>query len=289
MKEILVLSGKGGTGKTSLVGALALLVENKVLADCDVDAANLGLLLSPIKEEERAFYGSYLPVIDPTKCNGCHLCSSRCPKGAIFEGAVNPLLCEGCLICYHSCEKGAIALTDRLSGYLYCSSTPYGPLIHASLGIAEENSGKLVALVKKEARALALEGDYSYLLVDGPPGCACPTIASLSMVDEVLLVTEPTVAGIHDLDRVLKVTQHFGVHATVCINKYNLYREKSEEIEEYCHDKGLGKPITISFDPLMTKAMVIGEPVNKVYPSSIIAQEIEHLWERLKEIIERGF
>ena len=273
LKELLVISGKGGTGKTSLVGAFAVLADNKVLADCDVDAADLHLVLGPKIRETKEFYGSKKAVLDRERCDGCGVCVNVCRFGAIsidnsrrsnMAGAtirIDPLSCEGCAVCFHACPQGAITMVDNLSGHWFISDTEYGPLVHAKLGVAEENSGKLVTQVRREARSIAEERGLDYIITDGPPGIGCPVISSISGVDLALIVTEPTVAGSHDMERILQLARHFDVNAVVCINKYDLDETKAEEIERYCRDNGIRVIGKIPFDEEVVSALAKGMPV----------------------------
>lgn len=282
MKEVLVISGKGGTGKTSLVGAFAALAENKVMADCDVDAANLHLLLNPEVKEQGEFYGSQLPVIDKEKCIKCGKCEEHCRFDAIQNYKVQNIFCEGCLLCYNLCPTNAIYLKDRLSGHWYISDTKYGPLVHAKLGIAEENSGKLVAEVRKKASSIAEQNNADVVITDGPPGIGCPVISALSGVSLAVIVTEPTVSGIHDMDRIVKVAKHFGTKLVVCINKYDLDIQKAKEIEEYCSNADINIIGKIGFDSIITDAMIKGKSVVEAYPDSEVSREIIRIWERVK-------
>jgi len=211
MKEVVILSGKGGTGKTSIVGSFAAIAKNKVMADCDVDAADLHLLLAPSVKEEKEFRSGQVAVIDEEKCTQCGLCQDVCRFDAITDFEVDPISCEGCGFCSHICPVEAISMKESLSGFWFTSNTKYGPLVHARLGIAQENSGKLVALVRQRAKEIAESDGLDYIISDGPPGIGCPVISSLSGANLALLVTEPTLSGIHDLERVLGVCHHFGI------------------------------------------------------------------------------
>jgi len=283
MKEIVVLSGKGGTGKTSIVGSLAALAKDKVLADCDVDAADLHLLLKPSLKEKTEFWSGQTAVIDEEKCTQCGLCQELCRFDAIKDYRVDPVACEGCGFCFHICPVDAIAMEENLSGHWFIADTRYGPLVHARLGIAQENSGKLVAQVRQKARQIAQERNLDYIISDGPPGIGCPVISSLSGANAALLVTEPTLSGIHDLERVLGVCRHFGVTALVCINKYDLNEENTRRIEGYCADRGIGVVARIPFDNAVTEAMVRSKPVVE-YSSGRVSQEIEKLWDGISGI-----
>jgi MinD superfamily P-loop ATPase len=277
MKEVVVLSGKGGTGKTSIVGSLAALAERKVLADCDVDAADLHLLLKPRLKEETEFWSGQVACIDPDKCTECGLCQDLCRFDAIKDFEVDPVSCEGCGFCSHICPAEAITMKENLSGRWFISDTSYGPLVHARLGIAQENSGKLVAQVRQQARKIAQERNLSYIISDGPPGIGCPVISSLSGASLALLVTEPTLSGIHDLERVLGVCQHFGVTAVVCINKYDLNEDNTRQIEGYCAGQGIRVVARIPFDNAVTEAIVRGVPVVE-YSDGSVSNEIKKLW-----------
>jgi len=279
MKEVVILSGKGGTGKTSVVGSFAAIAENKVLADCDVDAADLHLLLTPSVKEENEFRGGQTAIIDEEKCTQCGLCQEMCRFEAIEDFKVDPISCEGCGLCYHACPVDAITMNEGLTGHWFISDTKYGPLVHARLGIAQENSGKLVALVRQKAKQLAERNGLDYIITDGPPGIGCPVISSLSGVDLALLVTEPTLSGMHDFERVLGVCHHFGIPALVCINKYDLNEDNTRQIEDYCLSQGVEMAAKIHFDNAVTEAIVNGLPVVEYSRNNDVTHEIEGLWQ----------
>jgi len=285
MKEVVILSGKGGTGKTSIVGSFAALAQSKVLADCDVDAADLHLLLSPSIKEENEFWSGQVAIIDEVKCTQCGLCQEVCRFNAIEDFRVNPVPCEGCGFCSHICPVEAITMKESLSGHCYISDTKYGSLVHARLGIAQENSGKLVALVRQKAKLLAQEQGFDYIISDGPPGIGCPVISSLSGANMALLVTEPTLSGRHDLERVLGVCHHFGVTALVCVNKYDINEDNTRQIESYCLSQGVEVASKIPFDNVVTEAMVHGLPVIE-YSQGLVAQGIELLWQRITQAVD---
>jgi len=285
MKEIVVLSGKGGTGKTSIVGSLAVLAKNKVLADCDVDAADLHLVLNPAVRENHEFWSGQTAVIDGEKCTGCGLCQELCHFKAIKDYTVEPASCEGCGFCSYICPVEAITMKENLSGEWFISSTKYGPLVHARLGIAQENSGKLVALVRQKARQLAEQDGFACIISDGPPGIGCPVISSLSGASLALLVTEPSFSGIHDLERVLGVCQHFSVPALVCINKYDINEENTHQIESYCLSQGVKVAARIPFDEAVTEAMIQGVPVVEYSPDGV-SRQIEALWETVSKSLD---
>ncbi|MBC8273694.1 MAG: ATP-binding protein [Chloroflexi bacterium] len=284
MKEIVVLSGKGGTGKTSIVGAFAALAQNKVLADCDVDAADLHLLLNPSSKEENEFWSGQVAVIDEEKCTECGLCQEVCHFEAIEDFRVDPVSCEGCGFCYHVCPAEAVTMKESLSGHWFVSETRYGPLVHARLGIAQENSGKLVAVVRQNAKQIGENQGLAYIITDGPPGIGCPVISSLSGANLALLVTEPTLSGIHDLERVMGTCYHFGIPAVVCINKYDINEDNSHRIESYCLSQGVEVVAKIPFDNIVTEALIQGLPVIG-YSQNKVAQEIEMLWRAVSRTV----
>jgi MinD superfamily P-loop ATPase len=280
MKEIVVLSGKGGTGKTSIVASFAALARSKVLADCDVDAADLHLLLMPVVKEEKEFWSGQVAVIEREKCTECGLCQELCRFGAIRDFEVDPVSCEGCGFCYQVCPVDAITMEDSMAGHWFTSETKYGYLCHARLGIAQENSGKLVALVRQNAKLIAEKQNLDYIITDGPPGIGCPVISSLSGASLALLVTEPTLSGIHDLERVIGVCRHFGVPVLVCVNKYDLNEENTYQIESYCGSEGIEVAARIPFDNIMTEAIVQGLPVVE-YSDNKVTWQIKELWQTI--------
>jgi len=284
MKEIVVLSGKGGTGKTSIVGSFAALMQGKVMADCDVDAADLHLLLNPSINEENEFWSGQVAVIDAEKCTQCGLCQEICRFEAINDFEVDPIACEGCGFCYNVCSVEAITMKASLSGHWFISETQYGPLIHARLGIAQENSGKLVAVVRQKAKQIAEDRKFDHIITDGPPGIGCPVISSLSGASLALLVTEPTLSGMHDLDRVMGVCHHFGIPTLVCINKYDINEQNSHQIENYCLSQGVEVAAKLPFDNVVTEAIIQGLPVVE-YSQNRITQEIEKLWQVICRIM----
>jgi len=259
MNSILFLSGKGGTGKTSLAGAFAVLARDKVLADCDVDAANLHLLLAPEVVNEGIYQGSKLAVKDEAACIACGRCREVCRFHAVSESyAIDPYLCEGCGACETACPADAIELVIQDTGRWFTAESRLGPLASAELIPGEETSGKLVAEVKEKAAALCAEVEAEQLLIDGSPGIGCPVIASASGVDTVVLVTEPTLSGLHDLRRILGVVRHFGIPAHLIINKRDLNPTVAEEIAAFAAEEDLPLLGGIPYDPKVTEAMVAG-------------------------------
>jgi MinD superfamily P-loop ATPase len=277
MKQLTVISGKGGTGKTTIMAALAALAKRAVLVDADVDAADLHLLLHPQIQAQEKFMGGKKAVIDLQKCDGCQKCVQACRFGAIANLQVDPLACEGCGVCYFICPRAAINLTDVQSGEWFISQTRFGPMVHAKLGVAQENSGKLVTLVRKEAVKIAQEQNYALVLIDGPPGIGCPVIASLGGVDAALVVTEPSLSGIHDLERILNLCGHFNIPAWVSVNKADINHDNTQKIKDFCQERGLPVISEIPFDPSVTKAMIKGLTVVE-YAQGAIREEIGKMW-----------
>jgi MinD superfamily P-loop ATPase len=262
MKELVVISGKGGTGKTTLLGSFAALAGRSVLADCDVDAPDLYLLLHPEISEQEEFRAGKLAVIDADRCTRCGRCLEVCRFEAITPDLnVETLNCEGCGACRVVCPAEAVGLVERTAGDWFQGQTRYGPMVYARLRPAEENSGKLVVLVRKEARAWAEREGIGLLLTDGPPGIGCPVIASLGNADLALVVTEPTPSGIHDLERALTLCRHFRVRALVCVNKFDLNPSLDRQVREYCARSQIAVTESIPFGDSVPRAIGQGLPL----------------------------
>jgi len=285
MKQVLVISGKGGTGKTTLVAGFASLVENAVIADCDVDVPDLHIILQPRIQKEIPFHALKAPVKDESRCVECGRCREICRFNAIDEAFnIIDLRCEGCGACAFICPVNAIEMTDREAGRIYISRTRFGPFVHAQLKIGEEASGKLVIEVKRKAKELAEREKRELILIDGSPGIGCPVIASLSGVDLALIVTEPTVSGIHDLERILGVAEHFKIKTSVCINKFDINEEKTNEIETFCNENGIHLLGKIPYDPGITRAMIELKTVIE-FSSSQTSEQVKKIWsEIIKDI-----
>jgi MinD superfamily P-loop ATPase len=254
------------------------LAANIVMADCDVDAPDLHLLLHPKIMQKTVFKGTKLAVMDSTKCVECGKCEEACRFNAITHLRIDPVLCEGCGVCVLVCPVGSISLRENVAGYAFVSKTKYGLMSHAKLNPAEENSGKLVTLVRQNAKKTALKENCSQIIIDGPPGIGCPVIASISGVDIGLVVTEPTMSGIHDMKRALQLLNHFHILPLVCVNKYDLNKENTERIVKFCDENNVKVVGKISFDPIVTEAMVKGKPVVEYSPDSIVSKEIVKMW-----------
>ncbi len=281
MKQLTVISGKGGTGKTTVTAAFAHLADNAVIADCDVDAADLHLILTPDIIRQEPFYGGQLPSIDYERCTQCGLCEQLCRFGAIQSVKVVPVSCEGCGVCAYVCPEQAISMKERLSGNWFLSETREGPMVHARLGIAAENSGKLVSMVRQEAKDLAEKEKKDLILIDGPPGIGCPVIAAIGGVDLVLVVTEPTLSGLHDLKRILEVANHFNIPAMVCVNKCDINPENTRVIESYCEERGIAIAGSIPYTPEVTKAMLNRLSVVE-YPCAKVTDEVRRIWRKVE-------
>ncbi len=337
MKELVVISGKGGTGKTSLAASLAVLAGPCVVADCDVDAADLHLVLSPQIKEQHDFFSGRVAVIRPEDCTGCGACLTHCRFDAVMQelsaedaGAVvrntgytcqaceycerscpaqindlirvmteavglprhggfriDPLACEGCGVCVRVCPERAIDFPERLCGEWFISETRSGPMVHARLGIAQSNSGKLVSIVRQNARAIAEQRKLDLVIIDGSPGIGCPVIASVTGASLVLVVTEPTRSGEHDLKRVVQLTRHFGIPVAVCINKWDLNPAMSDGMEAYCRKQSIAVAGRIRYDRVFTHAQVQGRTVVECGDDGV-AEDVRGLWATVRTELQRG-
>lgn len=283
MKQLTIISGKGGTGKTTVAAAFASLAGGAVLADCDVDAPDLHLVLRPEVQREEEFVGSRV-AIRKTDCSRCGKCRKACRFDAIDENImISEVKCEGCGVCAFVCPEDAIELEDRKTGTVYISKTRFGPMVYAELGMGEEASGKLVAQVRQRARELTGNG-RNLVIIDGSPGIGCPLIASITGVDLVLAVAEPTVSGMHDLERVLKVAEHFGIKACVCVNKYDINEENTEKIEEFCLARRVPMVGKTPYDNVATEAMINEKTVIE-YSNSELSKNLKDVWRRVERFL----
>ncbi len=294
MNELVVISGKGGTGKTSLLASFAVLAGNAVLADCDVDAADLHLVLPPTPRERHEFWSGHEAVISEDDCINCGICVAPCRFEAIHGAKttaghstyrIDPAACEGCGVCVRLCPVDAIDFPERLCGHWMVSDTRAGPMVHARLGIAAENSGKLVSTVRQAARRLADEEGHDLVLVDGPPGIGCPVIASIGGASAVLIVTEPTLSGLHDLDRVLDLARHFGIDSHVCVNKWDINPGRTAQIEEMALIAGARLAGRVRYDPAVTAAQMRARAV--VETDALSAADIRAVWSALN-LVHQG-
>ena len=293
IKELVVVSGKGGTGKTSIVASFAALAQKKVLADCDVDAADLHLILKPNVHHREVFRAGREAVIKPNECAGCGKCLSLCRFKAIREEqagqgkkifSIDPISCEGCGVCVHFCPQGAIDFPEKTCGEWFLSDTRCGPMVHAKLGIAEENSGKLVTLVRSQAKKIAEQKGLDLIIIDGSPGIGCPVIASIGGASLVLVVTEPTLSGEHDLQRVVALTNHFKIPVAICINKFDLNITVTEKIEREAKEKNIIIAGRIHYDKEVTLAQVEAKAVVECNDSPA-GKDIQTLWKNVKNLL----
>ncbi len=279
MKELTIISGKGGTGKTSLTAAFAGLAENKVMVDADVDAADMDLILTPSVRHEEEFKGGHYAVIRPDLCTECGECRQRCQYGAISEDwVIDKIDCEGCGVCVYFCPEDAIEFPQRTCGKWYISDTRHGPLVHAKLGIAEENSGLLVSLLRQKAKEIAEQQGLERIIVDGPPGIGCPVIASVTNSNGVLIITEPTLSGIHDMQRVRELAGFLNVPAMLCINKHDLNPAMADKMRHYAKTHDMHYVGAIPYDRDMTRAMVEQQTLVE-YSNGPAARAIIDIWE----------
>lgn len=287
MKQIVILSGKGGTGKTTIAAAFAHLASQNgsvVLVDADVDASNLELVLNPHILEQSEFSSGREAVIDPARCTACGICAELCRFDAIAPGAdfyrVDRIACEGCALCFYQCPADAIRMEDVVSGRWFRSGTRFGPMFHARLQPGEENSGKLVTMVRQQALQLGRETHADWIIVDGSPGIGCPVIAAATGADLALLVTEPTLSGIHDLQRILKTVEHFGIPSLVCVNKADINPARAAEIADFCRSQGVRVVAEIPYDDAVTQAMIRGMTVTECGNDAVSAQ-IHRVWDSI--------
>ena len=282
MKELVIISGKGGTGKTSLTAAFAALAENIVLCDADVDAADLHLLMAPAVKKRTDFMGGSLAVIRQDDCVECSRCLELCKFEAISEDfVVDPLSCEGCGVCVDLCPEKAIDFPIQKCGEWLISDTRYGTMVHARLGIAEENSGKLVSLVRQQVKEIAEKEDKELILTDGPPGIGCPVIAAIGGATALVIIVEPTVSGLHDMSRVADLARHFKVPGLVCVNKYDLNGKMAAKIEGIAVERNMEIVGRIPFDPGFTKAMVEGKNILEFASDSATARTVRSVWDKI--------
>jgi MinD superfamily P-loop ATPase len=296
MKELTIISGKGGTGKTTVTAAFADLADDKIMTDCDVDAADLHLLLAPETVSEHPFSGGREPRLTVEKCTGCGTCEELCRFDAIHVTAagsaeIDRFSCDHCGLCVLACPEDAIAMEDAENGTWFISRTRRGPMVHARLGIAEDNSGKLVTLVRREARKLAEAEGVDLIINDGPPGVGCPVTASITGVDLVLLVVEPTVSGMHDMERVYDLCCHFRIPALAVINKYTVNLVNTQKIRAYCEEHEIPLVGEIPFDAVVNRALVARRSVVD-YDCGRVTQVVRQIWaevfRRLNDVAATG-
>ena len=287
MKQITIISGKGGTGKTSIIAALASVAENAVIADCDVDAADLFLVLKPKILFENKYLGGKTAVIDYSKCTNCGICEDLCRFDAIntIENRVtiSEFSCDGCELCKRACPEDAISMIQSDSSRWFISDSRFGPMVYARLGIAEDNSGKLVTIVREEAKRIAKAKNKDFVIIDGPPGIACPVIASITGVDIAIIVTEPTQSGLHDLKRIVELVNNFNIKPLIILNKFDLNKEMTEVIEKYCKKTDIEIIAWIPFNRIFVDAMVNQQTIVEYNKFSELTNIIQSIWNKIQK------
>ncbi len=286
LKQVTVVSGKGGTGKTTLTGSFAALADDKIIADCDVDASNLYLIMKPDDTETGEFTGAKVAVRDEERCTRCGECERRCRFDAITVDEVDELACEGCGMCVLACPADALRLQPIVVGNWYTGISRYGPMAHARLLPAAESSGKLVTLVRQKAEDLAYEHGAGLILIDGPPGLGCTTTAALAETDLAIVVTEPTLSGIHDMERQMQLIEHFDQRAAIVINKADLNEENTQRLRVWCERKGLEILGEIPWDPQVTDALSATTPLVE-HNDGPASRAMRETWQRTAEMIAR--
>lgn len=298
-KQLIILSGKGGTGKTSISAAFAHLSAMNgdfplaVFVDADVDAANLSLVLQPKISAPTEFWGGSLAIIQPDPCVNCGACAAVCRYDAIFPDPKNaqvqwidPIACDGCAACVYACPEGAISMIQQQEGNWFQSNTSFGSLFHAELFPGKENSGKLITLIKQQARLFAEDTQSQWMIIDGPPGIGCPVISACVGTDLALIVTEPSLAGLHDLKRVLGTLRHFRIPAVICINKADIYPEGSRAIREFAAGEGIDLVGEIPYDENIPRAMIEGKPITLLFPDSLAALAVQKVWRKTIQLLQ---
>lgn len=288
MKEITILSGKGGTGKTSVTAAFGSVAAKTVYCDNDVDAADIHLIFQPEIKEQYTFSSGWLVAIDSSKCTGCSICLDYCRFDAIRTNtngtlSIDPFKCEGCRLCERICPVNAINAEENNNNHWYVSSSRFGPLVHAKMGIGAENSGKLVTRVRKKAKEIAISSDFNFIINDGPPGIGCATIASLSGIDAALIVLEPSKSALHDAQRLIELIQSFKIEAFGIINKYNINDELTKLIENYLESQSVPLLAKLPFDKDMVHAMTNGKTIIEYNPEAEISQKIIRAWGEIED------
>ena len=286
MKEITILSGKGGAGKTSVAAALASLATNVVFCDCDVDAADLHLILTPEIREEHAFDSGSLAVIDSELCTNCGLCEENCRFDAIHPNQnvlpeVNSFQCEGCRLCQRLCPANAISMVENTNNRWFVSNTRFGPMVHARMGAGEENSGRLVTEIRKKAKEIALEQNAEIIISDGPPGIGCPVIASVTGTDLVLMVIEPSLSGLHDAQRMYELVKSFGIPVFAVINKFDINKKITRKTEEFLTENNISLFGKIPFETGLVESMIHAKTIIEFAPNNSVSKELETIWQKI--------
>jgi MinD superfamily P-loop ATPase len=279
--EIAVISGKGGTGKSSISAAFATTGNSVVIADCDVDAANLYLLFEPVHDDEEVYISGYKAVLDTDRCTNCELCTNYCRFDAITPGEetvnISDISCDGCFLCSRICPENAITMVANDKSRMYSGSFRNGKMVYGWLAPGEENSGKLVNMVREKAKKIAKENGIDNIILDGPPGIGCPVISTITGVDKVIIVTEPTISGLHDLQRATGIVQKSGRNPIVIINKSDLNMSLTEQIHKWCVDNNIRVVGILPFDTKMVESMVRGKSIVEYDPDNRINRKINEI------------
>jgi MinD superfamily P-loop ATPase len=283
--EIAVISGKGGTGKSSISAAFATLNTEVILADCDVDAANLYLLFNPSSEEEEIYTAGHKAVIDYSKCTSCQICSDYCRFDAISvqndKVIISELSCDGCFLCSRVCPENAIEMVPNNKSRMYSGSFRNGKMVYGRLAPGEENSGKLVNMVRSRAKSVSEETGIEIIILDGPPGIGCPVISTITGVDKVVIVTEPTISGLHDMQRALEIVKKFAIIPSVIINKADLNTSMTDQIKRRCEESGVKVIGELPFDAKVVEAMISGKSITEYNPDLAISKGILKIWNKV--------
>lgn len=286
IQQLAIVSGKGGTGKTSIAASFAKLANRRIVVDCDVDASNMHIVLPHTIIQEIPFFGEKKAVISQDRCRGCGDCVIYCRFNAIKDFyVVEPVLCEGCAVCAMMCPYEAIDMVDNQSGTVVISQSDGQPFLYAKMGIGEGNSGKLVSELREKAKSIAEEENYNLIIIDGPPGIGCPVIASITGTTHVLIVTEPTISGIHDLERIVLLVKHFRIPSSVCINKSDISEENRQLILDICNKNNIPVIGTIPYDEDVIRAQIAGKTVVE-YSDGSASQEIKKLWQTVQTMLQ---
>lgn len=291
MKEITILSGKGGAGKTSLAAALASLAQNSVFCDCDVDASDLHLILTPNIKEEHKFDSGALAVINSDLCINCGLCEENCRFDAIYPNdsgllQVNPFQCEGCRLCERICPTNAISTVKNKNNQWFVSETRFGPMVHAQMGAGEENSGRLVTKIRDKAKEIAVIQNAEFIISDGPPGIGCPVIASLTGTDLVLMIIEPSVSGLHDAQRMYQLVKSFELPAFAVINKFDINLEITQKTEYFLKENEIILLGKIPFETNIVESMIHSKTINEYLPNNPVSGELKSIWQKISETVK---
>ncbi len=285
-REIALVSGKGGTGKTTISAAFLAISGNVVVADCDVDAPDLHILLQPDIKKTDEFISSKVATIQVEVCNECGLCEEACRFDAVHLPEINPISCEGCGVCEYICPEKAITMHEKVSGHIYESETRFGPMVHAKLLPGEGNSGRLVTKVRQQSLQFAKKIGKELVLIDGSPGIGCPVIATITGLRMGVVITEPTLSGIHDMKRVLDLLNQFKIKSTVIINKYDINHDNSREIEQFCNENDIEILGKLPFDPIMTESMVAGMTLPEFAPKHELVEMLRKMWKQIESIVK---